>query len=150
MKLNTLLALVLTISLLAQAAAAQQKQQQPPKQQGDVVSIESNLVQIDVVVTDKAGRQVTDLKPEDFEVSEDGKKRLVTHFSYIAAGKGSSTETEEAKTSELVKPAQLKREQVRRTVALVIDDLGLSFESFGYARQALTRFVDEQMQPTDV
>ena len=135
MKLNTLLAFVLTISLLAPTAAQQQQQQQqPPKQQGDVVRTDINLVQIDVVVTDKAGKQVIDLKPEDFEISEDGKKRLVTHFSYVAAGAASPTQIEEAKT-EPVKPAQLKREQVRRTVALVIDDLGLSFESFGYARQ---------------
>src|SRR5215216_1038785 len=151
MKLNTLFALVLTISLLAPTAAQQQpQQQQPPKQQGDVISIDTNLVQIDVVVTDKAGRQVIDLKPEDFEISEDGKKRQVTHFSYLAAGAAPSTQIEVAKSAEPVKPAQLKREQVRRTVALVIDDLGVSFESFGYARQALTRFVDEQMQPTDV
>ena len=81
------LAFVLTISLLA-PTAAQQKQQQPPKKD-DVVSIDTNLVQIDVVVTDKNGKQVTDLKPEDFEISEDGKKRQLTHFSYIATGKAS-------------------------------------------------------------
>lgn len=156
MKLNTLLAFVLTISLLAPTAAQQQQQppkpQEPPKpQQDDVVRTATNLVQIDVVVTDKAGKQVTDLRPEDFEVSEDGKKRLLTHFSYIAAGGTPSTQTEEAKTiAETVKPIRLKPEQVRRTVALVIDDLGLSFESFGYARQALAKFVDEQMQPNDM
>src|SRR5215216_2436601 len=149
------LALVLATSLLAPAAA--QQQQPPPKQQGDVVRIDTNLVQIDVVVTDKAGKQVTDLKPEDFDVSEDGKKRQVTHFSYIDTGSPTANEPETApnpkestKTAELVKPARLRREQVRRTVALVIDDLGLSYESFGYARKALTKFVDEQMQPNDV
>ena len=50
----------------------------------------------------------------------------------------------------MVAPAQLRREQVRRTVALVVDDLGLSFESIGFVRQALKEFVDEQMQPTDL
>src|ERR1051325_2089237 len=92
MKLNTLLAFVLTISPLAPTAA--QQQQQPPKQQGDVVRTDINLVQIDVVVTDKAGKQVTDLKPEDFEVSEDGKKRQITHFSYLAAGKASQPDND--------------------------------------------------------
>jgi VWFA-related protein len=147
MKLNTLLAFVLTISPLVPTAA--QQQQQPPKQQGDVLRTDINLVQLDVVVTDKSGKQVTDLKPEDFELSEDGKKRQITHFSYIAAGAASSTQTEEAKT-EAIQPARLKREQVRRTVALVIDDLGLSFESFDFARKALAKFVDEQMQPNDM
>ncbi len=155
MRLKILLAFVLTTSLLPPIAAQQQKQ--PPKQQQeDVVKIDTNLVQIDVVVTDKVGRQVTDLKPEDFEVSEDGKKQQVTHFSYIATSTPSSDTApnpEVAKKSgvrEPVKPARLKREQVRRTVALVIDDLGLSYESFGFARKALTKFVDEQMQPNDL
>ena len=158
MTLKIFLALVLTISLLA-PTAAQQKQQQP-KNKDDVVSIDTNLVQIDVVVTDKAGKQVTDLRPEDFEVSEDGKKRQLTHFSYIATGKASQPDDlsgnvaanpeDAVKTEALIKPARLKREQARRTVALVIDDLGLSFESFDFARKALIRFVDEQMQPNDV
>ena len=150
MTLKTFLAFVLTVSLLAPIAA---QQQQPRKPQDEVVRIDTNLVQIDVVVTDKNGKQVTDLKPEDFEISEDGKKRQLTHFSYIATGKASQPEnaTEEpTKTEALVKPARLKREQVRRTVALVVDDLGLSFESFDFARKALLKFVDEQMQPNDM
>ena len=150
MKSKTLLAFVLTISLLAQTAA------QDPVKQGDVVRVDTNLVQIDVVVTDKNGKQVTDLKPEDFEVSEDGKKRQITHFSYIDAVRAiantdaSSAPPESKEGAEPVKPARLKREQVRRTVALVLDDLGLSFESLGYARQAMRKFVDEQMQPNDM
>ena len=156
MKLKIFVAAVLTISLLVPLAAQQQEKKQP-QTKDDVVRTVTNLVQIDVVVTDKAGRQVTDLTPEDFEVSEDGKKREVTHFSYIAAGSvtASQPETvastkESKKTAEPVKPIQLKREQVRRAVALVIDDLGLSYESFGNARKALMRFVDEQMQPNDM
>jgi VWFA-related protein len=151
MKRQMLLAFVLTCSFQTPLTG------QEPTKQRDVVRITTNLVQIDVVVTDKNGKQVTDLGPEDFEVSEDGKKKQVTNFSYIAAG--ASTANLDAIASSAapskpgaapIKPAQLKREQVRRTVALVIDDLGLSFESFGYARQALTKFVDEQMQATDL
>src|SRR5687768_4908360 len=149
MKLPSLLAFLLTISLLA-PIAAQQPAQQPTKQ--DVVTIDTNLVQIDVVVTDKNGKQVIDLNPEDFEISEDGKKRAITHFSYVATGKPVAEPGADpaAKAAEPVKPARLPREQVRRTVALVIDDLGLSFESFASARTAMARFVDEQMQPNDM
>jgi hypothetical protein len=41
----------------------------------DVVRISTNLVQIDVVVT-KDGKQVKDLKLEDFELREDGRLQL--------------------------------------------------------------------------
>jgi hypothetical protein len=49
----------------------------------DVVRITTNLVQIDAVVTDKKGRQVTDLKPEEFEILADGKPQKITNFSYV-------------------------------------------------------------------
>lgn len=151
MKFNSLLAFVLTISILAQTVA------QEPAKRGDVVRITTNLVLIDVIVTDKTGKQVSDLSPEDFEIFEDGKKQQVTDFSYLATERSTVAEpkavakADSAKNStEPVSPAPLKSEQVRRTVALVIDDLGLSFESFDYARQALAKFIDEQMQPTDL
>lgn len=150
MKLKTLIAFALTISILAQTFAQEQEKR-------DVVRIVTNLVAIDVIVTDKNGKQVTDLKPEDFEIFEDGKKQQLTNFSYIETGKSSGSELKETANAEgsnksgaSVAPAPLTREQVRRTVALVIDDLGLSFESFDYARQAMAKFVDEQMQPNDL
>jgi VWFA-related protein len=152
MKRRILLAFVLIFSFLTPLAA------QEPAKRGEVVRVTTNLVQIDVVVTDKNGKQVSNLGPEDFEVSEDGKKQQLTNFSYIRAGASNASLDGSASSAAPpakpgaapIKPAQLKREQVRRTVALVIDDLGLSFESFGYARQALTKFVDEQMQPNDL
>src|SRR5215210_7323815 len=65
-------------------------QSPPPPQQPqvvdeeDVVRITTNLVQFDAVVTDKAGRQVTDLRAEDFEVLEDGKPQQITNLAYVA------------------------------------------------------------------
>src|SRR5438105_12944709 len=63
---------------LARTAPSTQDQEEQ-----DVVRITTNLVQVDVVVT-KDGNQVTDLKPEDFEVFEDGKPQKTTNFSYIS------------------------------------------------------------------
>ncbi|HLM58413.1 MAG TPA: VWA domain-containing protein [Pyrinomonadaceae bacterium] len=122
-----------------------------------MVRITTNLVQIDVVVTDKDGKQVTDLRPDEFEILEDDKRQQITNFSYVSAlGQmaavtgGRPAEGAAATKGPAVPPARLKREQVRRTIALVVDDLGLSFESMGSARQGLRKFVDEQMQPNDL
>src|SRR6266850_5623468 len=49
----------------------------------EVVRITTNLVQVDVVVT-REGKQVTDLKPEDFELFEDGRPQKITNFSYVS------------------------------------------------------------------
>src|SRR6266576_512320 len=59
------------------------KQNQPNIEEQDVVRITTNLVQVDVVVT-KDGKLVTDLRPEDFEILEDGKPQAITNFSYVS------------------------------------------------------------------
>ncbi len=46
--------------------------------------------------------------------------------------------------------SKLKLEQVRRTYAIVIDDLGLSFENTYFVQQALQKFIKEQMQDGDL
>ncbi|HMV49651.1 MAG TPA: VWA domain-containing protein [Blastocatellia bacterium] len=112
-----------------------------------VVRISTRLVQVDAVVVDKDGKLVTDLKAEDFRVLENGKEQKITHFSFIGLQPVTPKET---KMPELLPPARIKPEQVRRTIALIADDLGLSFESTVYARNALKKFVDEQMQPGDL
>jgi VWFA-related protein len=138
-------------------------QSQPVKEQGkaktddDVVKISVTLVQIDAVVTDLKGNQVTDLKPEDFELFEDNRRQQITNFTYVTAEAPSaetvarSTRTNpSAAPGPPVGPTRLRPDQVRRTIALVIDDIGMSFESIGQVRESLKRFVDEQMRPGDL
>ena len=128
-------------------------QSQPPDQSEPVIRISVNLVQLDAVVTDGKGRQVTDLRPEDFEVLQDGKPQAITNLSYIRLAQNESVASAPAAgKAPLVPPVpvNLRPEQVRRTIALVVDDLGMSFESIARLRQALKTFVDEEMQPGDL
>jgi VWFA-related protein len=46
----------------------------------DVITIETSLVTSDVLVTDRQGRPVRDLKATDFAVSEDGVPQQIGHF----------------------------------------------------------------------
>ncbi|MET0648207.1 MAG: VWA domain-containing protein [Pyrinomonadaceae bacterium] len=120
----------------------------------DVVRITSNLVQIDAVVTDKKGRQVTDLRADEFEIVVDKKPQQITNFSYVhnvAEPEAAPTPTpvDKSELAAAPPPARLRPEQVRRTVAFVFNDLEMSWESVYYARRAIKKFVDEQMQPGD-
>ncbi len=45
-----------------------------------------DLVDLGVTVSDRKGNLVTDLKAEDFEIYEDGKKQTLTYFASGAAG----------------------------------------------------------------
>ena len=49
------------------------------------VRIETRLINLTVKAVDASGRPVTDLKPDDFEVYEDGSKQQITHFSAVTA-----------------------------------------------------------------
>ena len=45
----------------------------------------TSLIQIDVSVTDKRGRVVNDIKPEEVEIYENGVKQKITHFSFVSS-----------------------------------------------------------------
>ncbi len=148
---------------LTQFVSAQTPQTNPTppvEDDADVVKISTTIIQMDVVVTDKKGNQITDLKPEDFEIYENGKKQKITNFSYIVTSSGktatANTDTSkddsktESKSKTPVPPVKLKPEQIRRTYALVVDDLGLSFESVYYVKQALKKFINEQVEEGDL
>ncbi len=124
-----------------------------PASDDDTVRITTNLVQVDAVVTDKNGKPVTDLRADEVEIFEDGRQQQVTNFSLVSSESLSSTErsapTKGGSVSPLP-PVKLQREDIRRTIALVVDDLGLSFESIYGVRRAVKKFVDQQMQPGDL
>jgi len=54
--------------------------QQASRDDEDVITIETSLVTSDVLVTDRQGRPVRDLKATDFTVSEDGVPQQIGHF----------------------------------------------------------------------
>lgn len=73
-------AFVLLASALVHAplgAVAQTPQSTPP-----VVAQPAESVRLDVIFTDKSGRSVTDLKPEDVRVAEDGAQQAVTRIAF--------------------------------------------------------------------
>jgi VWFA-related protein len=74
-----LLPLLLALLLgLTSAALAQAPESQGTPDFAD--SIQVNLVNIDVVVTDRQGNRVRDLTADDFVLLEDGKEVQITHF----------------------------------------------------------------------
>jgi VWFA-related protein len=153
---RSLLSFVLVSTLFITIAAQDLPPTPKPAQNPDVVRIATNLVQVDAAVTDKKGKPVTDLKAEDFEVYEDGRPQKITNFSFVSVGSAmpsGSPAPAGRRANEVVAPAptvRLRSDQVQRTVALVVDDLGLSFESIYFVRGALRKFVDEQMQSGDL
>jgi len=83
MKASPFLAAVLNSTIFSLLLAQTPPQGLPQPKTGDdeVVRVSTNLVQIDAVVTDKNGKQVTDLRAEDFEILEDNHPQQISAFS---------------------------------------------------------------------
>ena len=127
----------------------------PPVEDGEVVKISTSIIQLDVTVTDKRGRIIRDLRPEEFEIYQNGKKQQVSNISFISSVKEEDKpekrpETRKDPLAAPTPPPIVRAENVRRTLALVIDDLALSFESAYHTRRALRKFVDEEMREGDL
>jgi VWFA-related protein len=117
----------------------------------DVIRIDTKLVQFDAVVT-KGSKQVTDLTAADFEIFEDGKPQPITNLSYVStipSGPASVATPSPAPGAPKI-PSILRPNEVHRTIALVVDDLGMSFQSIDQAKRQLKKFVNEQRAPNDL
>jgi VWFA-related protein len=111
-------------------------------------------VRLDVVVQDKKGRQIKNLTAKDFEIYQDDAPMQVSACTYVTdqvnASQQPSIPSKASKTAPLITTLPLSREKVRRVIAFVIDDLSMSFESMQYARTALKKFVENQMESGDL
>jgi VWFA-related protein len=154
---------VALFAILALASAQNQPPQTFQQQNPDnVIRITVNLVQVDAVVTDSHDKPVTNLKKEDFVLLQDGKPQTITYFAYVNTRSDAPVRPTSTSAPKQSAPGQkgipappppprgLKPSQIRRTVALVVDDLGLSFESIARLRSTLKKFVDQEMQPGDL
>ncbi len=126
-----------------------------PSDEGDVVKITTNLIQIDVTVTDKSGQPIRDLKPDELQIYENGKLQPISNFSFVSGSRLSVAENAKKQPKSAdplvnLPSTPIRPEQVRRTIALAVDDLNLSFSSVFWVREALKKFVNEQMQEGDL
>jgi VWFA-related protein len=70
---------------IAAAAAALAGAQTPKKDDDEVIKVDTQLVDVPVVVTDRTGKPVLNLKSGNFAVFEDNKPQEVTEFSATTA-----------------------------------------------------------------
>jgi VWFA-related protein len=137
---------------------SQDRAAQPPsttQTKQDVVRINTQLVQVDAVVTDKNGKHVEDLTEDDFELLVDGKKQTISHFMRInlpmvKREPAAKKKSDPSYVPDSMPTRQIGPAEVRRTIAFIVDDLGLSPSSMALARESLKTFLREQMQDGDL
>ena len=133
-----------TSLLLALCSASTFPQDKSDK---DSVKLRAELVQIDVIVTDKSKQLVRGLKREDFELLDNGKPQTITNFVFEdSQASGAESNTPEARpAARSLAPGELKR-----VLAFVVDTLHMKHENVYATRKMLDEFVDHQLQPGDL
>jgi VWFA-related protein len=78
---------ILIIFICGGAFAVQAQIKNPPKIEEDdeIIKIETQLIDVPIVVMDKAGKPLLNLKQNNFVIYEDGKKQELTDFSTTTA-----------------------------------------------------------------
>src|ERR1700732_4021705 len=112
--------------VLASAFSQTQNSQLAPAQESanmPLLRVTVNLVQVDAVVTDSKGNQITNLIADDFVLLQDGKPQKITHFSYISTAAATPapvapTRVTPVKGMPAPPPMKLRPAQIRRTVAM--------------------------------
>jgi VWFA-related protein len=132
-----------------------QAQNEPAGQTSDSVVIRSSVreVLLDVVVRDKHGKPVKDLKPEQVAVYEDGVRQNVRSFRLVKGGEVHAEDEKEAAEAKAAletpaTPAARPGLNPLRTVNLVcLVFSGLNAETRDLARQAAREFVNNELRP---
>jgi len=117
----------------ARTSASAGKEKSPSPQgetatQG-VIKSESNVVLVDVIVTDKRGHYLKDMNQKEFHVFEDGAEQPITSFSREAD----------------IQPGTPERQ---RYMVLFFDNAGLNPEGQMWERDAAAKFVEGTASPT--
>ena len=138
------------------------QQSVPPGQQHPEYTFRASteVVLVNVTVRDKSGKFVSNLKPEDFKLLEDGKAQKITSFDVENTDTAPATEVTEAHPAGSApsvpaesKPAGQTPDQQyrdRRLIVLFFDVADMEPDEVQRAVTAAEDYVDKQMLPADL
>jgi VWFA-related protein len=144
-RLAVVASLTIAVSLLPGSLLGDKGDKDKEKKDESVFRTAVTLVQVDVVATDEAGNAITNLKPEDFALEENGKKQKLLNVT-LHDGKRDATAARSL-------PANVYSNRVDSgscgipVSILLIDGLNTAASDQAYVRQELLRFIATQLQP---
>ena len=155
--------LAIAALLLCNGAPPLSAQQTPQSAQGQAqgqyrVRVTSELVLVNVVVRDKKGNLIRDLKKEDFTLLEDNKRQDISTFDFenvdelATPGPSETTVTGVAGQASLLRSADPSTLNVRdrRLMLLFFDFSAMDPEQIERCVDSAKKFVQTRMQPADL
>lgn len=136
---------VMTEVSLQMIVAQSQGDKEAQKKQDEAVKLETRLVILDVIVKDKKGKYVTDLKAEDFSVFEEGVAQKVEFFSPPLGG---GDDASQPKSVDLAPPGA-SNSQPANIISLVLDGATTDTVNFRQVREGVLKYLRERITDTD-
>lgn len=146
--MSTGLSMLVTTAFLLTAFPVQAQDKQQTKSDDDVVKVTSNLVSLDVIVKDKKGRTITDLKPEDFTVSENGVPQKIEFFDSTLTSSSQADQESTGFDSTQVR-SRAPTGFPRNIIALVLDGQSTELSNLTHVREGTIKYIRERISDTD-
>ncbi len=135
-----------------QPAQADQQPPPAPQTQQPVFRTGINFVRVDVIITDRNGNVVSDLRQGDFEVVEDGKPQTIETFKLVKLD-GGATPTADGPPrpirTDYDEESEAGRDDVR-LFAIFLDDYHVRRGASMVVHAPLATFIDTQLGPSDM
>jgi VWFA-related protein len=118
-----------------------------PQDSGYSLKINARLVDVGIVVYDKKGHPVKDLKPEDFELSDNGNKQEIRFFSQFASpaqaapAVGETPNRTFANRSRNAAAGPVASAPESGATILLIDESHVAWSDMANARQQILKFL---------
>src|SRR5579871_3264189 len=144
--LHSVAAVAASFAMLASQAVVLNAQQPPDTQvPAPTIRVTTHLVLVDVVATDKQGKAVLGLNPEDFTVEESGKKQKISVF--VTPGQNQPPAPGPALPPGIYSNRAQYRSPGTPITVLLLDACNTQFKDQAYARRQMLKFVEQQYKP---
>jgi len=136
--------LILLAVLLGTAFVAEP--QTKNQEADDVIKTNTSLVSFDVTVKDKKGKHITNLKADDFTVTENGVPQKIEFFDSTLTNSDSHKESASTPTTVQTEPA---RRMPRNVISLVMDAQTTEGANLKYVREGVLKYINDRIQDSD-
>jgi len=147
-RLLNLLALSALFLSFMPVPAQQKKETNKSADDDDVIKVTANLVSLDVIVKDKKGKAITDLKPEDFTVFENGVPQKIQFFDSTLTSGSEAGQPTAATDSTGPKP-RTPNGFPRNIIALVLDGQSTELANLKHVREGTMKYIRERISDSD-
>jgi VWFA-related protein len=147
--LRRVLALGIAFFVMALAAGAQVSSAPDlaPTDQPLVFKSKVNLIMVPVVVRDKKGNAIGTLHQEDFQLFDNGKLQVISHFSVETLAGKAIPPIPPVGRPKAAQPADNSAPD--RFIGFYIDDVHLEFGDLSRARTKLQKLISTRLKPGD-